>query len=281
MNNEQDYLKLLDLLFRVVEANRGPLNGIDEKFLYAEGLATKFFLHAASILYLSRQTNIPDLPSVRLKFTDPGSIDVLSRAAFETFLTFHYIFIAPKDSEEQNYRYWAWRAAGLAERQALAVSTPEHKQKLADEKKELDHLHNKLGSNATFQQLTYKQQNRVLKGEWRLLCWRNIADSAGLSKALSRDMYKHLSGYAHSGSLSILQIQQSLQNKEQQSLMRASMDTIAIATANLIRGYSHIFPKAKKALAADAKGTGMVDLWVQLGQTLDFDVPADNADQNF
>jgi len=105
-----------------VEANRGPLTGTDDRFWLAEGLATKFFLHAASVLYLSRKVSILDFPSATLKDYDPASIDVLTRAAFETFLAFHYVFVAPETTNEQSYRYWAWRAAGLAERQNLPVS---------------------------------------------------------------------------------------------------------------------------------------------------------------
>src|SRR3972149_10962802 len=126
MSNEQEYMDLLDLLYKVVEANRGPLDGYDARFSDAEGLATKFFFHAASVLYLSRRTNIPDFPSAPLKFLDPASIDVLARAAFETFLAFHYVFVAPISSEEKDYRYWAWRAAGLAERQNITVPTKKH-----------------------------------------------------------------------------------------------------------------------------------------------------------
>ena len=163
MNSEQDYVKLLDLLFRVTEANRGPLTGPDDRFWYAEGLATKFFLHAASVLYLSRETKLSDFPSARLKFLDPASVDVLARAAIETFLTFHYVFVMPKTPEQQDYRYWAWKAAGLIERKSLPVSSEEHRQKLAAEKKEIDDLHSKLRSNAAFQQLTEEQKKRVLK----------------------------------------------------------------------------------------------------------------------
>lgn len=280
MNSEQDYIKLLDLLYRVVEANRGPLNGADDRYWYAEGLVTKFFMHAASILYLSRQTSIPEMLSTPLKFIDSASIDVLTRAAFEAFLTFHYVFIAPATPEEADYRYWAYTAAGLAERQRSPASAPEHKQKLAKEKKELDVLHNKLCSNTTFKNLTNKQKLRVLKGEWRLLSWREIAETAGLVKILSSDMYRHLSGYVHSGSLSIFQIKQALQKEEQPLLIQSSMDFTNIATANVIHEYCELFPRAKNALCAYPKGTDIVGIWVQIGWTLDSETPTDNENRN-
>jgi len=281
MDSEQDYVKLLDLLVRVIEANKGSFTGDDDRFWYAEGLATKLFLHAASVLYLSRGTKIADFPSAPLKFPDPASIDVLARAALETFLTFHYIFVEPETDEEKDYRYWAWKAAGLTERQNHPVSIEAHKQKLAGEKKEIDDLHSKLRSNIIFQQLTGKQQEQVLKkGKWKLLSWREIAEEASLARILSSDMYRHLSGYAHSSWLSVLQIKQSLEDKEESLLIEPSMKTIAIATANFIREYCNLFPKTKDVLAADAEGTNIVDEWIQIGQALNVEKPLQDEAKN-
>lgn len=276
--DKEEYLKLLDLLYRVIEANKGPITGDDDRYCYAEGVATKFFLHAASVLYLSRETNISDFPSTAVKFIDSASIDVLVRAAFEAFLIFHYVFFAPKTRDEQDYRYWTYRVAGLVERQRLPVSTEEHRRKLADEKRELDDLLNKLRSNPLFNGLSEKQKRQVLKGKWRQKFWRDIATDAGFSEMLASHMYRHLSGYAHSGSLSILQIKESLLKKEQSQLIEASTIAITIATASLIREYSELFPRAKSALWADPKGTDIVELWVQVGRTLDDGMKID--DQN-
>jgi len=277
--DKEEYLKLLDLLYRVIEANKGPITGNDDRYWYAEGLATKFFLHAASSLYLSRETNIPDFPSAAVRFIDSASIDVLARAAFEAFLTFHYVFSAPKTRDEQDYRYWAYRVAGFVERQRLPVSTEEHRQTLVGEKRELDDLLNRLRSNPLFNSLSEKQKRQVLKGEWRKKSWRYIVIDAGFSEVLASHMYRHLSGYAHSGSLSILQIKESLLKKEQSQLIEAPMITMTIATANLIHEYSELFPRAKSALWADLKGTDIVELWVQVGRTLDDETKIDG--QNY
>jgi hypothetical protein len=82
-------------------------------------------------------------------------------------------------------------------------------------------------------------------------------------------MYRHLSGYAHSSSLSILQIKQSLQKKEQSFLIRASIDTVGIIAANFIREYCDLFPMAKAILDADAKGSELVGTWVHIGRRVD------------
>ena len=277
--DEKEYLKLLDLLFQVVEANKGPITGDDDRYLDAEGLAAKFFAHAASILYLSRGTHILDFPSTPVGFIDSASINVLARTALETFLTFYYVFFAPGTKDEQDYRCLTYKAAGLAERQQLPVSTEENRQKLADEKTQLDDLCNKLRSNAIFRSLSQKQQSEVLtaprdiwrktfvNGKWRPLSWHDIAINAGFSKMLAQHTYRYLSGYAHSSSASIMQIKELLE-KEQMQLIEVPMNTINIATANLIDEYSRLFPRAKNALHADT-GRGIVEEWIQIGQKLE------------
>lgn len=269
---------MLDILFKVIESNKGPPVGVDDKLLYAESLAIKCFVHALSVLYLYRTTDIPDFPSAPLKFIDPASIFVLSRAAFEAFLTFHHVFIAPISIEDQNYRYWAYKGAGLIERQLFHPSKQEYQQKLAAEKKELGELHNKLDSNIIFQQLTVNQRARVLKGEWRFcpgkgkkISWYEMATDAGLAKAISSHIYKYLSGYAHSGSISVLQTKQSLQNKEQSQLTGSSMIVINVTAANLIHGYCKLFPLARNMLNIYPKGNDIVEEWIRVGQLLDIE----------
>ena len=107
MKEEKNYLLLLNLFYQAIEESKGIPTGRDNRLLEAEALATKFFFHSASALYLSRGTNIKDFPSMEIGFFDPASIHILARAALETFLIFHYLFIAPENSEEQDFRYWA------------------------------------------------------------------------------------------------------------------------------------------------------------------------------
>jgi len=273
MNPEQEFMKLLDLLARVVEANIGTLTGTDDRFIGAENLANKFFDHAASILYLSRgiKLELPSFPNAPPKFLDPASINVLVRAALETFLTFHYIFVKPTTHGEQSCRYWAWKAAGLIERQGLPQYTEKHRQKLAEEKTEIDYLHSKLRSNSAFKRLDKKQQKDILKGKWKLPHWSEIAESASFDKTWFSHEYKYLSGYTHSGSLSTIQLKQSVINREQLILVEPATALITIVIANFIRGYCQLFPIAKAALTADAEGRKMVKGLIKFGKELCFE----------
>jgi len=63
-------------------------------------------------------------------------------------------------------------------------------------------------------------------------------------------------------------------------LIQSSMSIITIATANLIREYCDLFPRAKAALTADAEGSDLVDMWIQIGEKLDVETPLQDEDKN-
>ncbi len=269
-------LELLGLLLRTVEANKGEA---DNRDMDAHSLAAKFFFHGASALYLSRGTNIPDFPGAAVKFIDSASMIVLARTAFETFLTFHYVFASATTKEELDYRHLIYTACGLKERQRIPASAEEHKEKLADEEKQLEALCAKLSLNGFYTRLTATQQTRILKlpreswrmipvdGKWRQLHWHEIAIDAGLSEMLARSTYSYLSGYAHSGSSSVFQIKQQLDEGWKPQLIEVPIITTTIAAANLIYEYAGLFDSAKTILGAD-KSKNKVDEWRLFGQKL-------------
>lgn len=270
MRIKQEYVKLLDLLARVIAAdNYLSLGDADdnERLSIARGLTNKFINHALTVLYLSHGTN-QDLPSFKFNLVDSASVDVLTRALLHAFLAFHYVFYAPATKEEKNYRYWAYKAAGIAERQNAPTSTEEYKQKQATEKKELNKLHDKLKSNAVFQNLTDKQKKRILEGEWKLKSWREIAIDAGLSDMLASHMHSLLCGYAHSSILSIVQIVEAHINRTEEEDVNSSMGTINIVIAGMIKGYCVLFSKACDVLNKDRQESYIVDVWTQIGHGL-------------
>jgi len=266
IEKETEYLLLLDLLYQVIEENKGSPAGQDGRFLEAEGLALKLFLHSASAFYLSRGTTIKDFPSLKINFFDPASIHVLTRAILETFLTFHYIFVAPKTDQIRDFRYWAWQLGGFCQRQKFPVHSPEGKKKQKEEKQDIKQLRSNLASNPIFQSLKEKQQNKILSGRWRQKSWRDIALDAGFNELHASTVYSYLCEYAHSGSLSTLQIRHAQTKEIQRNLFAGSMNVIMIATANMTFSYCKIFPKGKKALETNPEATNLAQVWVNIGQ---------------
>ena len=268
----ENYVILLDLLAKANDSVKEPsISDVTERerLLDAHRLANKFIGHALTVLHLSRGYKVKELPSFQpVNFTDSWSIDVLTRTAMEAFLTFHYVFYAPATKVEKDCRYWAYKAAGIAERKNAPASTEEYRQKQVEEQKELDKLHKWLKSNTVFQSLTDKQKNRILGGEWRLKSWREIAIDARFSNMLASHIYSHLSGYAHSSHMSVLQVSQALENKDMDMLVEPSIDIMSILNANMIWEYCELFPKAQDVLRGSG-ASNFVEVWIDIGRRLD------------
>lgn len=269
--SKQEYEKLLNLLALVMRAS-SPLSTTDvedrERLSMALGLSNKFIEQAATILYLCNGTKV-SLPSYIFSFLDSSSIDILTRAAMHTFLVFHHVFYAPATAEEKDYRYWAYMAAGIAERQNSPATTEESRQKLDNEKIELDKLHNKLRSNTVFQGLSEKQKKQILKGQWKLQSWHDIAIDAGISKKIALHLHSLLSGHVHSSSLSVVQAVEAHIAGEDEKAISSSIATLNIVIANMIREYCALFSKAYAALTKDTEGNDLINYWIQIGQGLD------------
>jgi hypothetical protein len=265
MQKDNEYLNLLRVFVRIVEANKGTPAGQDDRILDAEGLALKFFGHSSTAFYIYRGTVLPDLGA---NFVDSASINVLGRAALETFLVFHYVFVAPKSEEERNFRYTSWLLAGLIERQTFPIQSPKGKEMLSKERELISPLQAKLKRNAQFRALTQRQQKDLLeKGQWKLHSWKEIALSAGLGHTHAEALYHYLCGYAHAGNLSILQIRKVETPQSQRSLCAPTITTLMISTANMIRSYCKIFPKSESVLHEDPDGAALVEIWINVGST--------------
>ena len=103
------------------------------------------------------------------------------------------------------------------------------------------------------------------EGEWS---WGDIAIDAGFSRMLAEHMYRHLCGYAHSSSLSVLQWQQALMGKELEQLVGSSVNIVKVLVANVIQEYCTLFSKAQDVLKASG-ASEFVKTWVDIGQRLD------------
>lgn len=267
INTERDYIELLDILIQVVDANKGTPAVGDERVLDAEGLALKFIGHALSALHLYRGVTIQELAIPIKRLPDAASIHVLGRAAIETFLIFHYVFNAPQNQSEKDFRYLTWQLSGLLERQSYPVWSDESKEQLRSEKKIIDDLVKKIKSNSHFKKmLTEKQQKNIIeKGGWRFHSWKEIGLSAGLSDVHAESYYSYLCGYAHSGSLSVLQWRQAQTYQEKRDLMNSTINLLLIAMANIIKCYCRVFPKSNDHYVKNHQPKNVVDLWIDIG----------------
>jgi len=283
MDSKEEFLILLDLLAQAINAVQVSSIEDDnqrEKLIYAHNLANRFIQYALTQFHLCNTKRVETLPSLGdMRVGDPASIDVLTRAAMEAFLVFHYVFYSPATKDEKDYRYLTYKATGLLERQNLPDSILEHAKQKIEEKKMIEEIIVKLESNAIYKSLTPTQKRRFIEGKerdlWRwehdarkVVPWQEIATHAGLSEMLASHMYRHLSGHAHSGSLSVLQTQQAIVREETEHLISPSINTMKILTANMIYEYTELFPQAQPVLAKSG-ASAFVEIWIRIGQRLD------------
>lgn len=283
MNSKEEFLILLDLLAQVINTVRVSSIEDDnerERIIYSHNLANRFIQYALTHLHLCNAKRVETLPSLGdVRVGDPASIDVLTRAAMEAFLVFHCVFYSPATEDEKDYRYWTYKAAGLVERQNLPDGIFEHAKQKAEKKRILEEIFAKLDSNSIYKALGATPRRRFIEGkEWNLwrwnreakkvMSWQEIASDAGLSVMLASYMYRHLSGHAHSSSLSVLQTQQAVVRSESERLISPSINTMKILVANMIHEYTELFPEGQPILAKSGAST-FVDTWIQIGQRLD------------
>lgn len=278
MGNEKELLKVLDSFIKIAEAGKKTLAGKDNRLLDAEGLCFKIFSHASAILYLYRSTNIPDSSITNISFFDAASINVLGRAAIESFLVFQYVFVNNKDNEQEDFHFLSWVLGGIIERQNLPVFSPQGKKILEDERKIISRIEPRIKANKYFLELTNKQKaNLLTKGNWRLKSWSSIGLESGLSDSYAKVFYSYLCGYAHASNLSVLQLKEVKTAKTQKDLCSATIGYLLIALSKFIKSYTKVFPKAKP-IYDSLVDKNIIEIWDSVGSKSLSEVEVDWSD---
>lgn len=276
MDKDKDFLLLLKIFAGAIEANKGLPAGDDDYILDAEGLAAKCFFHSASLLYLSRSTTLPDIGA---SFFDTASINVLCRAALESYLIFYYIFVESQTEKEKRFRYSSWLLSDLMEKQKFPARSPQGRKILEETKFTINSIKSRITESPCLADLTVKQQKALLdKGAWRIKGWTEIGISAGLSEIHAKSFYKHLCSYAHAGSLSVLQIRQADTALQQKALYAATMTLVTITIAFFVRDYSMLFVRCREFTSIHQE---TINMWLEIGASNLTEVEVDWNDVNF
>lgn len=264
MDIQSDYSQLLELYYQVVDSKRGDKLAEDQKWLYdAETLSVKLFNHLGTIQYLSQGTTLPKIDKYQRHFVDHASISVLARAAFETYLSFYFIFIDKKCSlPERKFRHLLWKLGGLNDRQKFVTVSKENCQKLDSENKIINKLQTELENTQSFLNLSPKLRKKAKQGEWRLnKGWADLAEIAGFDKEIFRKVYRYLCSYAHTGGLSGLQIGQAIKVDDQKGLCVLSVQFGLILLSHFLFSYTDLFPETKTEFAQNAVMHGLAMKW--------------------
>lgn len=261
---EKEYLQLMSLFFAVGDSIRGiPLDSNNKWQYEADIFSAKLFNHIGTLHYLSNGTPLTIFDDKSKRYIDHSSITVLVRAAFETYLTFYYIYCDPAVSmDEKKFRHLVWKIGGLRDRLKFAIVRPENIPKIEAEKSQLENLLSQLKDKLKFSTLDSKGKKAARSGNWKYgRGWPDCAEIAGFHKEVFRDIYRYLCSYAHSGSLSAVQIGQAVNIEDQKSLTSISLQYGMILMSHFIFSFSDLFENAKVAFGEHKKLQALASKW--------------------
>ncbi len=253
---DEDYCELMDLFWRVVDAGTGHKITDESRWLYeTEGFAVKLLNHLATISYLLRGTRFPVVGGSPRECVDHCSISVLVRAAFETYLSYYYIYgDMQAGADERKLRHNIWKLGGLLDRQRLFCTSQTHRAAFANDKEVITCITSQIENSPVYAALGSSQQKDAKKGNWRTHhSWYDLAEIAGFDRRYFTDVYRYFCAYAHSGGWSILQVSQAVSQEDQWTLARCAKYYGAMLMAHFILSYTQLFMDRKRELDVNAR----------------------------
>lgn len=242
-----DHLELVDILFFLGNTlYERQIKDMPYKY-YSETLAFKYgyqSLNLNSILNGTRHfSKIFGFDSIVF---DISSSYILQRSLFETYLTFYYLYIQPKDEIESRCKWLIFQISGLNSRQDFTSEFIDVKLKLEKEKKEIDNAIIELKSNQYFLSLDKAKQKEVLnKRQPKLVGWQTLFKTSDLKSNLFVKSWKLYSNYAHSEYLSLIQCNEYKHDdpdfiRVKHNVAFASIILTAVLITNMRRLYQEI-----------------------------------------
>jgi hypothetical protein len=263
-----EYRQVLHLYGQVINCLAG-FEPPDQRLVEAQSLALNLFEHAAAMYSLSQGVETEPLVGKEGLLVPYASLDVLSRAILEDYLTFFYVFIDPDTEDEFEFRYCVWRLRGLAMREKFVIDFPPEEIGGVNEQIEFleeqieihDKLRARIHKTNRFKQMKPRQQKKVLdEGKWLFPPWVDIAKSAGLGERFACAAYAFLSDQGHSGGLSAQQMG-ALSLEERMERIQSALDFVKAVVARMMLSYVDKFPKAKTVLDSNPKATRLAAVY--------------------
>ena len=262
MPSSTEYGELLRVFVQLVETQQGKqlLPGY-EWLNDAQVLSTKLFRHLVSMQCLATGVSIELRELTTLTQIDHPSIQVIARAALETYLVFFFIY-GDSDRKLSAFRHKLWHYAGLTDRQKYTIKSDDGHEKLEKERQELAKIAAEIQSSTYFDSYTKNQKHELLKGKWRTgKSWRDLGINAGFHSGYFDNIYNYLCGYSHSSYASALQVGQAQSLDDQKMLVRPILDIGIVIMSHFVFSYPTLFPDASAILATNKVAQGVAEKW--------------------
>lgn len=208
-NYIKEYRKGLDLFYDITVYLKNSQITVQEDIFFANGIGFKIYYHFITILKIITESK----SEIKTKtfLIDNASLDVLTRASFETYLTFNYLFIQSDNPDVRVFRFNCWDLNGYCNRLNYTYIPKNQKNRMKCEEKKRKRLQDTIKASPCFRILDSDTQGKILSGNWRgKKSWVDLAIEAGFNKNLFRDIYSCLCSEAHCSRVSITNIFENL-----------------------------------------------------------------------
>jgi hypothetical protein len=255
------YLQLLDLAYEVAQSLAGKPS-LDSRWPDCQQLALKLFYHATTVYMLREAGTKAPVPRLGNDcfFYDFPSVTVLTRAAFETYLTMFEVFFEPATEDEFEFRHALWLLSGFVVRENYNSSDPALQSQFAKAQKEVQDIRTRLQKTKKYKSLTSSEQRKVSKGR-SIRSWKDVAKAAGFGEQTIQRMYAYTSGYVHADGLSGTQIFAAKTAKDQIDHIESHMRKIMMVLSKMILDYAKKFPEAKAVIDQNPDAFYRAEIW--------------------
>lgn len=260
MRWQVEYSTLMDLFVHLVESHSGAEFEPGNKWLNdAQVLSIKLYNHLASMQRLAQEASISIRDAPNVSYIDHASLQVVARAALETYLVFFYIYGTSSESQS-HYRHRTWHLAGLIDRQKYSVFSEETREVMIQERKVIQRLKAEIIQSPHFRHLTRSQGRQLLKGFWRVgKTWKDLGKQAGFHERYFENVYNYLCGYSHSSYASALQVRDARSLDDQEILTHGTLGIGIVLMAHFSFTYPCVFPAANSVLSSNPEATQIAE----------------------
>ncbi|MCC7681067.1 DUF5677 domain-containing protein [Janthinobacterium sp. FW305-128] len=231
-------------------------------------MVIKAYCHLQSIALLAEST--AGEKSSQISHIDHGSIAVIARAAYETFVLFNFIFLE-EDPELRQFRHQVWRLSGLMSRMKLnrVPGLPsERLEQIKIETNEIARLQPIIEGSRYFTMLSKQAKKNVRQGDGVRLgaALIDLAEQAGLPRKYVADMYTHFCNSSHANAISAFQLSETLKDGTSPIVARGMIGFCCILLTQMIFAYAKFFDEVQDYVVTDTELVDLLTVWATLGE---------------
>ena len=204
-----------------------------------------------------------ELGQVLKNIIDPTIIASFIRNIYETVCMFNIIYQCNKN-DARTIVYNLWVHSGLKYRQRFEtnITTQENRQKLANEKKEIETLINEIENTELYKNLDAKNQKKIQTQikekaylirfqnyDVEILNWQSSSSVMGVKTGFFDNMYTYFSLYSHPSNVAVFQFGEMFSKNEDEyiNLTAFHLRNFFLLSSIFIADYLNLFPQTLKS----------------------------------